>query len=61
MMYLEKTGWEVFVKEITFHLKNLSVEISRRNACNPFTVYEYFDLLEQTVQNLGLMEKPEKI
>lgn len=41
--------------------KPQSVEIARKNACNPFTVYEYFDLLEKETDELGLIDKPERI
>lgn len=41
--------------------KPQSVEFARRKACNPFTVYHYFDLLEQAQQELGLTHKPKNI
>lgn len=36
-----------------------SVELARKKACNPFTVYNYFELLEQATQELGLTDKPQ--
>ncbi|CAG4990969.1 unnamed protein product [Parnassius apollo] len=41
--------------------KPQSVEIARRKACNPFTVYEYFDFLENAINDLDLAEKLECI
>lgn len=38
-----------------------TVEIARKRACNPYTVYEYFDLLEKVLRHLNLTEKPERI
>ncbi|CAG5031743.1 unnamed protein product [Parnassius apollo] len=51
-----------FCKRNNLSLKKApSVEIARRKACNPFTVYEYFDLLENAINDLDLVEKPECI
>ncbi|KAJ2937643.1 hypothetical protein O0L34_g19317 [Tuta absoluta] len=41
--------------------KPQAVEISRRKACDPFIVYEYFDILERVVDELDLKEKPHRI
>ncbi|CAB3255555.1 unnamed protein product [Arctia plantaginis] len=41
--------------------KPQSVEIARKRACNPFTVYEYFDLLESVLKDLDLTDKPQRI
>lgn len=41
--------------------KPQSVEIARKKACNPFTVFEYFDLLERVTKDLELTSKPGKI
>lgn len=37
------------------------VEIARRKACDPFVIYEYFDLLEKVVEELNLKDKPQQI
>ncbi|CAF4806752.1 unnamed protein product [Pieris macdunnoughi] len=41
--------------------KPQSVEMARKRACNPYTVYEYFDLLEDVLNDLDLTVKPERI
>lgn len=41
--------------------KPQSVEVARKRACNPFTVYSYYDLLEKAVEELDLADKPEQI
>lgn len=41
--------------------KPQSVEVSRKKSCNPFTIHEYFTLLENTITKLGLQNKPENI
>lgn len=41
--------------------KPQSVEVARKNACNPFTIYHYYDLLESAIQELNLSDKPERI
>lgn len=37
------------------------VEIARRKACNPFTVYEYFEILENAIRDLDLSSAPDRI
>ncbi|KAL0811981.1 hypothetical protein ABMA28_009379 [Loxostege sticticalis] len=37
------------------------VEIARRKACDPFVIYEYFDLLKKVVEELNLKDKPQQI
>ncbi|KOB66553.1 Jerky protein, partial [Operophtera brumata] len=41
--------------------KPQSVETARRKACNPFIVYNYYDLLQKTQQELELTAKPQNI
>ncbi|XP_026325747.1 uncharacterized protein LOC113234608, partial [Hyposmocoma kahamanoa] len=41
--------------------KPQSVEIARKKACNPFTVYEYFELLEKAIRDLDLSSAPDRI
>lgn len=41
--------------------KPQAVEYSRKKAINPFIVFPYFDLLEKTLKNLNLMERPSAI
>ncbi|CAG4958326.1 unnamed protein product [Parnassius apollo] len=41
--------------------KPQSVKIARKRACNPFVIYEYFDLLEKVTRELELGNKPEQI
>lgn len=38
-----------------------SVEFARKKNVDPFLMYDYFDLLEKTVKELGLEEKPSQI
>lgn len=37
------------------------VEYARKLACSPFIIHPYFDLLEETVNELGLRDKPSHI
>lgn len=37
------------------------VEYARKLACSPYVIYPYFDLLEKTVNELGLRDKPSHI
>ncbi|XP_063384473.1 uncharacterized protein LOC134670603 [Cydia fagiglandana] len=41
--------------------KPQSVEVARKKACNPFTVNNYFDLLERITKELELEDKPQHI
>lgn len=41
--------------------KPQSVEMARKNAKDPFIVYEYFDILEKVVEELGLSQEPQRI
>lgn len=41
--------------------KPQSVEVARKKACNPFTVNNYFDLLERVTKELQLENKPQHI
>lgn len=38
-----------------------SVEFARKKNVDPFLIYDYFDLLEKTVKELGLEDKPSQI
>ncbi|XP_071056436.1 jerky protein homolog-like [Onthophagus taurus] len=38
-----------------------SVEFARKKNVDPFLIYDYFDLLEKTVKELGLDDKPSQI
>lgn len=41
--------------------KPQAVEMSRKVACDPFIVNEYFDILEEVLNELGLKGRPEKV
>ncbi|XP_030751409.1 uncharacterized protein LOC115878935 [Sitophilus oryzae] len=38
-----------------------SVEYARKKNLDPFLIYDYFDLLEKTINELGLQERPSQI
>lgn len=38
--------------------KPQSLEYARKKATDPFVIYQYFDLLEETLQKLDLTDKP---
>ncbi|CAH2220869.1 jg19049 [Pararge aegeria aegeria] len=41
--------------------KPQNVELARKNACDPFIIYGYLDLMESVLQELELKEKPKQI
>ncbi|XP_074028306.1 uncharacterized protein [Leptinotarsa decemlineata] len=41
--------------------KPQSIEYARKNMTDPFIIYPYFNLLKQTLQDLELMNQPDKI
>ncbi|CAG5030884.1 unnamed protein product [Parnassius apollo] len=52
-----------FRRRHNFSLKKPQlVEVARRKeACNPFTVYEYFDIPAKEIQDLNLTSAPDRI
>ncbi|GBP85410.1 hypothetical protein EVAR_60251_1 [Eumeta japonica] len=41
--------------------KRLAAEHARKIACRPVVIYNYFDLLEKTINKLGLSDKPSHV
>lgn len=41
--------------------KPQAVENSRKKACNPWVIYSYYELLKNTMDELGLHNKPSQI
>lgn len=60
--YPGKNWFQGFKKRNHLSLKKpQSVEVARKNACDPFVIYNYFELLERATQELGLTLKPQNI
>jgi hypothetical protein len=51
-----------FKRRYTLSLKiPQNVEYARKKAMDPFQIYGYFELLKNTLRNLDLLEKPERV
>lgn len=60
--YPNKDWWLGFSYRHKLSLKKPQVvECSRKKACNPFTIYGYFELLRKTMDELNIMDKPDRI
>lgn len=60
--YPGKEWFRGFKKRNKLSLKKpQSVEIARKKACDPFIVNDYFDMLQRTIQECGLADKPQCI
>ncbi|GBP40873.1 hypothetical protein EVAR_88934_1 [Eumeta japonica] len=57
-----KDWFNAFKKRNNLSMKKpQAVEYARKRAVDPFLIYPYFDLLEKTIKELGLKDKPSAI
>lgn len=60
-----KPGEDWFISFKKRHLLSIkkpqSVEYARKNMTDPFIIYPYFNLLKKTLEELSLMDQPDKI
>jgi len=60
--YPNQDWWLGFSSRHKLSLKKPQVnECSRKKTCNPFIIYGYFDLLLKTMDELNVMNKPDRI
>jgi len=60
--YPKEDWWFGFSFRHKLSLKKTEiVEYARKKACDPFIIYGYFDLLLNTLNELKLLDKPERI